>query len=140
MNTGGTQGNMGKRNYNEVIVGEQLEWLKKYLTTIKDKKSPVVIAMYIPLHESPVIDSNGEQRNNIFLDNGKELLSALEGFSNVHILSGHRHHNSISEPTSNVMEHNIAAVCAAWWRTGEDGFADNHIGRDGSPGGIVYGR
>ena len=37
------------------------------------------------------------------------------------------------------MEHNTAAVCATWWWTGKNGYAGNHICKDGSPGGYgVY--
>ncbi len=135
-NKGGALGTIGKRNYNGVIVSGQMEWLKKDLETIQDKNTPIIIAMHIPLHGYPTLDGDSRKiKNNVTLDNGNELLSVVNDFSNVHILSGHKHVNYSVEATSGLMEHNIAAVCATWWRTGKTGFANNHICIDGSPGG-----
>jgi hypothetical protein len=45
------------------------------------------------------------------------------------------HINYAWENTANLMEHNTGAVCATWWWTGREGYAGNHICKDGSPGG-----
>ncbi len=135
LNTGASQGTVGKRNYNDVIVSDQLAWLKKDLATISDKSTPIVIAMHTPLYRNPSIESNGDQTNNIALNNGSDLIAGLEGFSEVHVLSGHTHINYTVEEEKSLMEHNTAAVCATWWWTGKNGYANNHICRDGSPGG-----
>lgn len=135
INSGGSQGVVGDRNYKGVILQDQMDWLKKDLATIKDKSTPIVVAMHIPLFKRPVLDDNGQQISDLRLDNGNELINLLNEFENVRILSGHSHKNNTAEPTSNLMEHNTAAICATWWWTGKPGYSDNHICTDGSPGG-----
>ena len=136
LNTGASQGVIGARNYNDVIISSQIEWLKKDLATIQDKNAPLIIAMHIPLYRNPSLDGSGNQVNSISLANSSSLLSALQGFTNVHILSGHTHINYRVEHSTSLMEHNIAAVSATWWWTGKNGYAGNHISKDGSPGGL----
>ena len=139
INTGGAQGVVGNRDYNDVIVSAQTNWLSRDLATVTDKSTPVVILMHTPLYSNPSLDSNDQQVNSIALNNGSSLLSALNGFTNVHILSGHTHINYNAETGQSVMEHNTGAVCATWWWTGKNGYAGNHICKDGSPGGYgVY--
>jgi hypothetical protein len=135
INTGGAQGVVGSRNYNAVIVTAQMEWLKKDLAAITDKNTPVVVSMHIQLNRNPSLDVNGNQTSSIALSNGSSLISSLQGFKNVHILTGHTHINYSVESTESIMEHNTAAICATWWWTGKSGYAGNHICKDGSPGG-----
>ena len=135
LNTGGSVGTLGKRNYNDVVQSDQLEWLKKDLATITDKGTPLVVAMHTPLYRNPTLDLNGNQVNEVSLNNGSQLINCLQGFTNVHVLTGHNHINYSVEEKSTLMEHNTAAICATWWWTGKNGYADNHICKDGSPGG-----
>lgn len=135
VNSGGSQGNIGSRNYNGKVVSYQMEWLKKDLATIKDKTTPIVVAMHIPLYSYPNLNADGSQSNSLRLDNGSQILSYLNGFSNVKVLTGHTHCNFTVEDSPNVMEYNIAAISATWWWTGRNGYAGNHICKDGSPGG-----
>ncbi|RAV29025.1 metallophosphoesterase [Sinomicrobium soli] len=135
LNSGGSEGNVGQRNYNEVIASDQLEWLKKDLAAITDKSTPVVVAMHTPLYKNPSLDSGGNQADTIDLLNGSALIDCLKEFPTVHVLSGHTHINYTVEEESNLMEHNTAAICATWWWTGRNGYAGNHICKDGSPGG-----
>ena len=135
LNTDGSQGVIGSRDYNDVIVPDQMAWLIKDLATIKDKNSPIVIAMHIPLNRNPTLDGNGNQLNTLSLNNSSALISSLQSFSKVHVLSGHTHINYSVETSESLMEHNTAAVCATWWWTGKNGYAENHICTDGSPGG-----
>ncbi|MGC1241631.1 MAG: calcineurin-like phosphoesterase family protein [Chryseosolibacter sp.] len=135
LNTGGGPGVVGQRNYNDVIPAEQLEWLKKDLETIQDKTAPLIIAMHAPLHRSPGLDENGEQVNTLSLSNGGTLVSALQGFSKVYVLTGHVHTNYTVKYNEAITEFNVGAVCATWWWTGRSGYANNHICKDGTPGG-----
>jgi hypothetical protein len=135
VNSGGSQGSIGERNYRENISLDQIEWLKKDLATITDKSTPIVIAMHTPLYRNPSLDSSGNQINQYDLTNGSVLVDCLKDFSKVHVLTGHTHVNNTVEEEATLMEHNIAAICATWWWTGRNGYADNHICRDGSPGG-----
>lgn len=134
INNGGSQGNLGDRTYNGKVVDVQMEWLKKDLAMI-DKNTPIMVAMHIQLNNRPTLNSAGVPTSTLRLNNSTELISAFDGFSNVHILTGHVHVNYAWENTPNLMEHNTGAVCATWWWTGRDGYAGNHICKDGSPGG-----
>lgn len=134
INDGGAQGVIGTRNYNNILDQEQLDWLQKDLAYITDKSTPIVIAMHVPLYTNP--DANGNYNN--YMQNSPALVSALSAFSNVKVLTGHSHINYRITPTgSNISEHNIGAVSATWWWTGRDGYAGNHICKDGSPGGYA---
>ena len=135
LNTGGSIGNEGDRNYNTNISPEQIAWLKKDLAAITDKSTPIVVAMHTPLYKRPTLDANENQVNGYALDNGSTLVDCLKDFSTVHVLSGHSHINYRVEEETNLMEHNTGAICATWWWTGRDGYAGNHICKDGSPGG-----
>ncbi|SCM57259.1 Metallophosphoesterase{ECO:0000313/EMBL:KJD3697 2,1} [Petrimonas mucosa] len=135
INLGGAQGVVGQRNYNKTIVQRQRVWLKRHLATIEDKDTPIVIGMHAPLHGRVKVDNNGSYQPKITMENGDLLVSDLSGFSNVHLLTGHSHINYAVNASSTLMEHNIGAVCATWWWTGSNGYAGNHICKDGSPGG-----
>lgn len=133
INDGGKQGKVGQRNYKARLLNEQLEWLKQDLATVKDKSTPIVLAMHVQLNNAPKADESTSLR----LDNGEELLQVLAPFERVEVLTGHTHVNYRVENTPNLMEHNISAVCATWWWTGKDGYTGNHIAQDGSPGGYM---
>ncbi|MFN2313104.1 MAG: calcineurin-like phosphoesterase C-terminal domain-containing protein [Bacteroidales bacterium] len=134
INTGGSQGVIGARNYNDVIVSAQTSWLAKDLAAVTDKSRPLVILMHTQLYGNPTLDGSGQPVSSIALNNGSTLLSLVDGFDEVHVVTGHTHINYTVESGS-VMEHNTAAVSATWWWTGKTGYANNHICKDGSPGG-----
>jgi len=134
--TGGSYstGIVGSRNYTNHITPEQFEWLKRDLAYVEDKTAPLVIALHIPVW---LLNKKSPFAASAFLtgsDSGK-LAEICKDFKNVHVISGHTHYNLFSHPTSypNVMEHNIAAICATWWWTGN--MNGHHVCRDGSPGG-----
>ncbi|MDR2147341.1 MAG: calcineurin-like phosphoesterase family protein [Tannerella sp.] len=135
INTGGAQGVVGDRNFTDAVSANQIEWLKKDLAMIADKSTPIVVALHVPLYGRPNVNNSVT----VNLVRGQELIGCFTGFSNVNLLSGHTHINYTVPASASLMEHNIAAVCATWWWTGRSGYADNHICRDGSPGGYgVY--
>ena len=135
VNTGASVGTIGDRGYNDTITNNQIEWLKKDLATITDKTTPIVIATHAPLYRNPTLEAGGSQVNKIDITNGAALINCLSEFSTVHVLTGHTHINYTVEEETTLMEHNTAAICATWWWTGRNGYAGNHICRDGSPGG-----
>lgn len=136
INKGGSEGIIGDRKYNRKLSADQLSWLQKDLNTIADKSTPIFVAMHVQVHAIPTsLTATGKPVANVTMSSGNELLSILKEFSNVHILTGHTHVNYIIEASESVTEHNIAAVCATWWWTGKNGYAGNHICKDGSPGG-----
>lgn len=137
INQGGSGGAVGKRNYRGKVTTNQIQWLKKDLAMITDKTTPIMLAMHIQLNNNPSVNGSGLQSSTLRLDNATELINAFNGFGNVNILTGHMHINYAHENSASMMEHNIAAVCATWWWTGRDGYAGNHICKDGSPGGYA---
>jgi hypothetical protein len=131
LNDGGSLGIIGERNYKDILDQEQLNWLMKDLSYVTDKNTPIVIATHVPLFTNP--DQNGNFNN--AMENTPQLLAAVSEFTNVKVLSGHTHVNYRNSPAgSNISEHTIAAVSATWWWTGATS-ANNHISKDGSPGG-----
>lgn len=135
LNNGGATGTVGKRNYKAAIGSEQLAWLRKDLAALPDSTTPVVVALHIPLHRTPALEDRPEKENGYRLEDASALLDALQRH-NVHLLSGHIHINyTVNAGPDKLMEHNTAAICATWWKTGSTGFPGNHICKDGSPGG-----
>ncbi len=134
INTGGSQGVIGARDYTEAVNAEQMSWLTQDLAAVTDKSTPIVVALHSPLYNASV-NTSGQQVNTTNLINSNELKNALNGFSNVTYISGHAHINYNVEIATNMYEHNIGAISATWWWTGKSGYANNHICRDGSPGG-----
>lgn len=131
--------NTNNRNYNAKVVADQIAWLKKDLATISDKNAPLVISMHIQLHSNPGL-SGGNETTGYRLSNAQEFVDTLTGFTKVHVLTGHTHinYNIERDATPVIMEHNTAAVCATWWWTGHPSYAaQNHICKDGTPGGYA---
>ncbi len=124
-------------SYKDEIDAEQMDWFKKDLATIADKSRPLVICMHAPLHARPKSVKKGVPVINIGLDNGVELVKALDDFENVTVLSGHMHIcYQGSQNEGKIREYNIGAVCATWWWTGHPNYPANvHVCADGAPGG-----
>ena len=83
---------------------EVISWVKGLLKMI-----PSTADIYIAQH-APIVEGNKK------IDNASALLSTIRG-RKVTFLSGHMHVNQISQIEKNVTEHNIAAICGAWWDT-----------------------
>ena len=83
---------------------EVISWVKGLLKMI-----PSTADIYIAQH-APIVEGNKK------IDNASALLSTIRG-RKVTFLSGHMHINQISQIEKNVTEHNIAAICGAWWDT-----------------------
>ncbi|MDQ0965768.1 hypothetical protein QFZ20_001171 [Flavobacterium sp. W4I14] len=104
-----------ERTYDGFITQAQLDWMAKDLQFV-DKNALVIISAHIPIHNA--------------VKNNQDLYKVLDGFSNVHFMSGHTHYNK-NTIVNNIYEHNHGTVCGAWW-TGP-------ICEDGTPNGYgVY--
>lgn len=110
----------GSRTYETKMTTEQLDWLAKDLSFVP-KSKPIVVAMHATL-------------SNIGSAERAKLSKALEGYSNVHYITGHSHKVN-TNVSSTYTEHNSGAVCATWWWTGKNTSNKIHIGQDGAPGG-----
>lgn len=104
-----------EREYDGYFTQEQLDWLKKDLQYVA-KDQLLIINVHIPVYNQ--------------VKNNKDFYAVLEGYKNVHIMSGHTHYNA-NNITNGIFEHNHGTVCGAWW-TGP-------ICEDGAPRGYgVY--
>ena len=116
----------GDITYNEKLVQEQIQWLKKDLSYIP-KQTPVVVALHSPVFRN---DASASGR----MENYDLLVEALSG-RNVHYMTGHTHvMYNVEKP--NQYEHNVGAICGTWWKTGQE-IPGIHISTDGTPGGYL---
>lgn len=114
-----------RRKYIGCITEEQLQWLKEDLKYIPAGIT-VVVSLHIPTYEITFLKSAVRTEfETATVGNRDELYKVLAPYR-VHIMSGHTHYNETAEQ-DNLMEHNHASVCNAWW-TG-------NICTDGTPGG-----
>ena len=95
-------------SYEAGFLDEQLEWLKQDLALVPKDKN-VVLCVHIPL--------NNRTTNHI-----QEVLALLNTYKEAHIMSGHTHvinlsyeHKVLGTGYDNIYEHNVGAVCGAWW-------------------------
>ena len=108
-------------SYEAGFLDEQLEWLKQDLALVPKDKN-VVLCVHIPL-------------NNRTTHHIQEVLALLNTYKEAHIMSGHTHvvnlyyeHKALGTGYDNVFEHNVGAICGAWWTSNMCG--------DGSPCGF----
>ena len=139
INTGGTQGTVGSRNYSTGVDSYQLEWLKKDLALV-DANTPVIVGFHISsINYSGV--SVGKYVTGNVVSGMSSVINELRKFNTVHILTGHSHDNrnitiDYQQGAYERREHNIAAVSATWWWTNRyTSPYNNNIAPDGSPGG-----
>lgn len=132
VNSNGSQGTVGTRNYNRRFSAEQLAWLRKDLEHV-DKNTPIVVGCHCPLYSYYSATGIGVAlQSTTDLNN---ILGCFDGFTRVNFVTGHTHINrNIASPAyANVYEHNIAAVCGTWWWTKQ--YGNNNLCKDGSPAG-----
>lgn len=131
VNNGGAVGTIGDKSYHNYVSEDQIAWLKKDLALVEDKAAPLFIMMHAPLAYP------NASFGNTYYDEARarELLACFEGFSEVHVLTGHSHDNRNCQLTDAVMDHNTGAVCTCWWWS--DVYSGRHICKDGTPGGYA---
>lgn len=88
-----------EREYDGYLTEGQLAWLKKDLQYVP-KGQLLIINLHIPVYSH--------------VKNNKDFYAVLEGFTNVHIMSGHTHYHA-NNLQNGVYEHNHGTVCGAWW-------------------------
>ena len=101
--------NTSPSGYEAGFLDSQLEWLKQDLALVP-KDHTVVLCVHSPLLTRTTRHI-------------PEVLALLNTFKEAHIMSGHTHivnqayeHKVIGTGYDNVFEHNMGAVCGAWWR------------------------
>ena len=106
--------------YNGGFTTYQWRWLQADLDLIKDKKETcVLLCCHIPFRGGASSGGASVNKSDAYYS---EVLSALRGFKEAHLMIGHTHypqnylHNSYK--TKNglpVYEHVHGAACGAWW-------------------------
>ncbi|WP_295939556.1 calcineurin-like phosphoesterase family protein [uncultured Alistipes sp.] len=137
INTGGKQGTVGNRDYNRLVSLAQMEWLAEDLAAVEDKAAPLVICLHVQLYENYNKSFSNVAKMSSPTGGTQALINAVQGFSDVHFVSGHTHHNATMVISESVIEHNTAAVCETWWWS--QYFSGRAICVDGTPAGYgVY--
>lgn len=90
--------------YDTNITQEQLDWVKKDLAYVP--KTKAIVAM---LH-APTLS-----RKRVASSNSGDLHAMLQGYANVHIISGHTHYNYVIDNKAGIIEHNVGAACGGFW-------------------------
>jgi hypothetical protein len=139
----------GARNYDHIVVEEQMEWLRKDLAMIEDKSTPIVVGMHCPVYRMKSEHNSTELYSYFSDENGGRTLppalyfsEAFKEFKEVHYLTGHTHklitthckYSTDYPQLANTIDHNVSAICGAWWFTAAHG--GPHLAPDGSPAGF----
>lgn len=104
-------------DYSTGFRDDQIEWLRQDLSFVPKEKM-VILCVHIPL------------RNSGSAQNVQAALALLEGYAEVHVMSGHTHYaeNNVYTDKS-IYEHIHGAACGAWWYS--------TINTDGTPNGYA---
>lgn len=90
--------------YSTYFTQEQLDWVKKDLSYVSKNKSLVV------MFHAPSMS-----RYQATYGNSADLHKLLEGYADVHLLSGHTHYNSVKDNQNGIIEHIVGASCGGFW-------------------------
>lgn len=127
------------RNYVKSVSTDQLSWLAKDLAYV-DKGSSVILTAHAQFFR-PDEASGFKFKVDHAESNTNAILDLLSGYK-LQIVTGHTHNNfNIIQSESvingrDVAEHNVAAICASWWWSGNL-TPGHHVCLDGSPGGYA---
>lgn len=101
------------RSYIGYIPENQLSWLEKDLGKVP-MGSTVVVSLHIPTKTGAAKrQGQKEEKPGAHTSNRNVLYKMLKPY-NAHIMSAHTHINE-NWVEDNLMEHNTATVCGAWW-------------------------
>lgn len=119
---------VGKRNYDRFVTSDQLDWLRRDLALVKDKKQPIVVCM-----RNTVFTTTGKGRISKRLSKPEHvdsLTNCFKDFSNVHFVTAGSLDRRISKAKElpNITEHAVASSSGDRWRTGYNGFESINSG------------
>ena len=103
--------------YQGVIWPEQLEWLKRDLSTVQ-KETPIVFVTHMPLLSSFFNASRGATfaaRPNRVVVNNRDVFEATENHNVILVLQGHLHVKEMIR-WQNTTFITGGAICGKWWR------------------------
>ncbi len=125
---------VGKRNYERRVSADQLAWLRRDLSFVEDKQTPIVVCMH---HNVFRTASKGKLIKALSRpEDTDSLVACLRDFANVRFLTGHSHRRrvSVSKELPNIVEHNITAASGNNWESNYNGYP--HICSDGMDAGF----
>lgn len=103
--------------YHGIIGPEQLEWLKRDLSTVT-QKTPLVLVTHLPLLTSFFNASQGATfaaRPNRVVVNNRDVLEAIGNHNVILVLQGHLHVKEMIR-WQNTTFITGGAICGKWWR------------------------
>lgn len=109
----------GSIGYTEELTKPVLDWIKHDLSYV-----PAGTTVFLNMHAAGW-NTAAEEGN---IRDAKQLEEILKDYT-VHVFCGHTHFFQNAEPNAKLYQHNIGAVCGAWW--------DSWINRCGAPNGYL---
>lgn len=125
---------VGKRNYDRFVTSDQLAWLRKDLSLVKDKSKPIVVCMH---HTTFTTNSRGRIAKRLskpeYVDS---IANCFADFKSVHFITSGSTDRRLSKSNEypNITEHALASTSGDRWRTGYNGFQSINAG--GVPAGF----
>ncbi len=92
-------------DYSLEFTSDQLKWAQKDLSFVPKSKALVVM-----FHGPSQYPSSTSLKGN-----SADLYALLSGYSNVQIICGHTHYNSVVTDYPGITEHIVGAACGGWW-------------------------
>lgn len=125
---------VGKRNYDRLVTIDQLDWLRKDLSLIKDKSQPIVVCMH-----QTAFTANSKNRISKRFSKPEELDSltnCFAGFKNVHFVTAGLTDRKVfrTKELPNIIEHEVGSTSGDRWKTGYNGY--EQIAPAGVPAGF----
>lgn len=129
----------GKRDYSTALYSDQLDWLAKDLENVKDKNTPIFVAMHGILLNYPVGEDEKVKAVFRMEEGGEALANILKPFTSVNVLTGHAHNNHYQHtPDFKLREYNVGGANGTWWPARLRPNQPNlPLCRDGSPWGYM---
>lgn len=125
---------VGKRNYDRFVTSDQLDWLRKDLSHIKDKNTPIVVCM----HQTAITTNQRNRMSKRFTkpEQVDSLTNCFAEFKRVHFITSGNMDRRIFYPKElpNITEHSLASTSGDRWRLGYNGFLSMNGG--GVPAGV----
>lgn len=124
---------VGKQNYDKFVTLDQLEWLRKDLSYVRDTLTPIVVFLHHPVFKT------GNKGSVIKQFTTKEqtdsLLNCFKGRHNIHFFTGHVNRRKVSEAKRlHMIEHNMCNASGHSWESIDAGY--KHMCPDGSDPGF----
>ena len=113
---------VGKRDYDQFITSDQLDWLRKDLSLIEDKSRPIVVCMH-----NTTFSTTSKNRISKRLSKPEHvdsLTNCFKEFSNVHFMTAGVMNRRISRAKElpNITEHSVVSTSGNKWITSYNGF------------------